>query len=84
MYSYEIETRYAAQHHPEGGVAPSRHALALHSYLERQKEQAMSNATMSPPAALRATLSRSVTSVTTLLGRIGAFWSGQSESGFPR
>lgn len=75
MFPSEIETRYTTQHHPKGGVAPSRHVLACQVYLERQIRLAKDNPLMSATAVLGTVLSYDIASVTSVLNRIGAFWS---------
>ncbi len=74
MYPSETEIRYTIQSYPQGGVAPSRHALARHAYIERQKRWALRSSSVSAAAVFGPVLSTVINRATILLNRIGAFW----------
>ena len=38
MFQSEHETRYTTRQHPVGGITPSRYDLALHEYVQKQRE----------------------------------------------
>jgi hypothetical protein len=73
MYPSEIEIRQMTQNHLQGGIAPSRHALARRAYLERQRCQAHPNTAALATRTLLAVVYRTAAAVR--FTRIGAFWS---------
>jgi hypothetical protein len=75
MYLSEVETHFANESHPKGGVAPTRHALARHAYLERQRGWAKSNSVGSAITFFWPVLSNSLARVILMFTRIGAFLS---------
>lgn len=68
MFPSEAETRYTSQRHLNGGVAPSRHALARHAYVEHRKTLAKQNRAMPIRAVFRGVLSRAVALMAALVG----------------
>ena len=38
MFQSEHETRYTTRQHPVGGITPSRYDLALHEFVQKQRE----------------------------------------------
>ena len=74
MYPSETEIRYTIQSYPQGGIAPSRHALARHAYIERQKRWALRSSSVSAAAVFGPVLSTVINRAAILLNRIGAFW----------
>ena len=75
MYRSENEQRYTIQSYPQGGVAPSRHTLARHAYMERQKKWRASRGSSVPAAAdFGPVLSTVMIRATNILTRIGAIW----------
>ena len=72
MFSSEIEMRFAAPRHPKGGVAPLRGELALSEYNERQKRQLESLTTVSGPANIGLSASKTISSLRRRVNRISA------------
>lgn len=75
MYWSESESRYTSQDHLKGGVSPSRHALARHRYLERQKEWARQGTSATLTANLKTNLLSLTAGITGLFVRIATFLS---------
>ncbi len=74
MYPSETEHRYTIQSYPQGGVAPLRHALARHAYIERQKRRALRGSSVPAAADFGPVLSKVMIRATNILTRIGAIW----------
>lgn len=74
MYPSEIENRDTIQNYPHGGVAPSRHDLARHAYIERQKSWALRSASVPAAAVFGPMFSTVVNGAAILRNRIGLFW----------
>ena len=70
----DIEARYAANRFPKGGVAPLRHELALHDYLEHQVRLAERTQTIDGPAIFGTAFRRVVRFKTHLIGQTIAMW----------
>ncbi len=73
MFPSEIEVHYLTDRHPNGGVAPSRHALAQHVYNERRNGWTTARSAGPLSTALGGMLSVLVTSVRALFSRLFSF-----------
>lgn len=74
MYPSEIEHRDTIQSYPQGGVAPSKHALARHTYIERQKRRALRGSSVLAAADFGPVLSTVKIRAADILSQIGAIW----------
>jgi hypothetical protein len=79
MFPSEIENRYTNHRHLEGGVAPSRYALARHTYLERKK-RAIQKPIVSTTETRESMLTNAVTLVKFWFFRIEAYWSAEQRT----
>lgn len=77
MFTSEAETRYTARRQPKGGLFPLRYDLALHQYLERQKEQNEDTMAIKGPSSIGAALSNVMSVGSSLFNRINAQTSGE-------
>ena len=75
MFNSTIETLHPSHRHLQGGVAPLRHDLACHDYLERQKMYAEQKPSLSATTVLKTRLSNASAFMARVIGRVGALTS---------
>lgn len=81
MLPSEIEIRLMTRRHLKGGVAPSRHALNLRTYVESQRDRARAKAAVSIPAAFRPAVAYLAAGVNAFLAYVGTLWSAGRRTG---
>ncbi len=77
MFNSTIETHYPSHRHLQGGVAPLRHDLACHDYLERQKMYAEQKPSLSATMALKPGLSNASALMARVIGWVGTLTSAR-------